>query len=445
MGPLWILWEICINCIENALFILLLIRQLGYRVEKKRYLFLCYFGLIAIESLLNFNTVSQISTVLILLSCYIASAVFVFQGSLPKRLVWGCSGAVIAQICNMITVNLFSWFGNINLMDGIAPTQTRFEMMICYILLYALLCFILAHMNPKRKIFLKWPLRITVIAIFVVGILAIQFIINIYLVLSGINQGAYLPYIDNDLVTISAIIIGTFISMLFLFEHIGSLAQKNIDALTELQQTKCENSQLKHVSDTYLALRAWKHDYQNHLDILQTYLEQNKLDELKKYLSEIKAETGPFMHLYYTGHSLIDAVLSNKLFIAYSKGIEIKSSVFLPETLNISDPQLCSVLSNLLDNAIEAQDTVALPFINILIHQERGMLYIKIENSSSGAYLFKNDQLISIKKTNDHGIGLRQVKKIVEDLRGIVDIQPQPENFTVKILIPMDIEGVHIA
>jgi Signal transduction histidine kinase regulating citrate/malate metabolism len=255
----------------------------------------------------------------------------------------------------------------------------------------------------------------------------------------------YLKAVDNSLVAISVIIIGTFLGMLFLFEYIGSLAQKNIDAASELKQTKLEIAQLKHVSDTYQALRAWKHDYQNHLDILQTYLEQSNFDEMKKYLSEIRTETGPFMHLYYTEHNLIDAVLSNKLFIAHSKGIEIKSSIFLPKILNIPDPQLCSILSNLLDNAIEAQDSLTFPFINIMIHQERGMLYIKIENSSNGKYLFKNDQLISIKSSNDHGIGLHQVSKIVEGLGGIINIEPQSESFIVQILIPLDVERTHIA
>lgn len=445
MGGLWILCEIGVNCIENLFFILLLTRQLGYSPEKKKYIFVCYFGLVTIETLLNLNGASDILTVFALLSCYILSAAFVFQGSLPKRLLWGCSGAIIAQLCNVLTINLLTTFGHINLMEGKLPTETRLELMICYILLYALFYFVLAHIKPQKSIFLKWPLRITFIAISVVGIIAIQIIINIYVDLSGINDGAYLAIVDNYLVTISVIIIGTFLGMLFLFEYIGSLAQKNIEAVSELQQTKIENAQLKHVSDTYQALRAWKHDYQNHLDILQTYLEQSEFDGMRKYLSDIRTETGPFMYLYYTGHNLIDAVLSNKLFVAHSKGIEIKSSVFLPKILNIPDPQLCSILSNLLDNAIEAQDAVAFPFINVMIHQERGMLYIKIENSSNGKYLFKNDQLISNKKSGDHGIGLYQVRKIVENLGGIINIEPQTENFTVQILIPLDLERAYIA
>jgi len=441
----WIIWEIAINAIEKALFVFLLIRQLDSSKVKKRYLVLGYFILVINETILNFSGMSLLPTVIILMAVDLAFTLLVFKGSLPKRLLWGCSGMIIAQLCNMITVNLFSLFGNISLLDSTAPTQTRFEMMICYILLYALFYFILAHIHSRKKIFLKWYLRFILIAIFAVGLVAIQKIIDIYLVLSGVHAGADLALIDNNLSIISAIIIGTYLGMLFLFEYIGSLAQKNIDAQEELQQTKWENAQLKHVSDTYQALRAWKHDFQNHLDIIHTYLEQNKLEELDGYISEIKTETGPFMHLYYTGNNVIDAVLSNKLFIAYSKGIQIKSSVFLPETLNIPDSQLCSVLSNLLDNAIEAQNGVALPYLQIMIHQERGMLYIKIENSSNGSYLYKDKQLSTLKKIDGHGIGLQQVKKIVENLKGIINIEPKPDCFMVQILIPINMEGAQIA
>lgn len=445
MDWLWSLWEIGVDCLENAFIVLLLTCQLGYCSNKKKYIPLCYIGLVATEVLLNFTNMPDLPTLLIFLFVDIAFAVFFFQGSLPKRLLWGCAGMIIAQFCNMITYNLFSLFENIDLLDSLAPTQTRFEMMICYILLFALIVFVLAHIKPQKKIFLKWPLRIVMISIFVVGILAIQKIIDIYYILSRINSGSYLPFIDNNLITISAIIIGTFLSMLFLFEYIGGLAQKNIDAQAELQQTKWENMQFKHMSDTYQALRSWKHDFENHLDLINMLVDQNNLIELKKYISEITTETGPFRHLYYTGNSVIDAILSNKLFIAHSKGIQIKSSVFFPEKLNIPSSQLCSVLSNLLDNAIEAQESVESPLIQIMINQERGMLYIKIENSSNGIYSYKNNQLTSLKKSNDHGIGLNQVKKVVENLRGIINIQPQPDNFTVQILIPLDLEGEHIA
>jgi sensor histidine kinase YesM len=434
----WTLWEIAVNLIENGLFVLLLTRQLGYLKRKKKYVFLGYFILVANITILNFTSVPLLPTVLIALAVQLVFALTVFQGSLPKRLLWGCSGTIIAQICNVLTVNLFVFFGNANIQESLSPTATRFEMMICYLLLYALFYFILAHIRPKRKIFLSWALRVILIAIFIIGLVAIQRIIDVYVFYTDVESGADLANISNNLIFVSAVIVGTFLSMLFMFEYIGSLAQKNLDAQAELQQTKWQNEHYKNVKDTYQALRSWKHDFQNHLEVMGTYLQKQKYAEMQKYLSQISTEIEPFMHLYTTGNDVADAVLSNKLFIAHSKGIRVNVSVVLPEKMGISDVQLCSVLSNLLDNAIEAQQSVAEPFINISIRPERGMLTMKIENSSTGNYNLKKRQLTTTKKEKGHGIGLQQVKKIVEDSRGILDIQPQADTFTVKILLPLD-------
>jgi two-component system sensor histidine kinase AgrC len=439
----WTLWEIAVNCIEIGLFLYLLMHQLSYKKEKLKAIFLAYIGIVALVTTLNFTGIPSLPTILIVLAADLLYTIFLFEGTIPKRLLWGCTHTVIAQVGNVLTYNIFNMFGNVNLQESLSPTETRFEMMVCYVLLIALIYFILAHIRTKKNIFLNLPMRIAMIAIFITGIIAIQKIVDIFHI--DLNSTSDMAVIHGNFIFVSAVIIGTFLGMLFMFEYIGSLAQKNVETQAELQQKKWENAHFQNVKDTYQALRSWKHDFQNHLEVMNTYLKGNKHEELEKYLSQISGEIEPLMHLYYTGNTVADAVLSNKLFIAHAKGIQVNASLVLPEKLTISDVQLCSVLSNLLDNAIEAQNGVTDPFINVTIRPERGMLYIKIENSTTGDYVFKKNQLISSKKAKDHGIGLNQVKKIVEKARGIIDIQPQTKLFIVKILMPLEIESEIVA
>lgn len=440
----WTLWEIGVNSIENGLFVYLLVHQLNYKKNKTKYMVIGYIILVALVTTLNFLGMPLLPTLLIALAAYLCYTLIVFEGSIPKRLLWSCTPCIIAQVSNVLTYNIFVIFGHSDLSGSLSQTELRFEMMVCYVLLIALIYFILAHIRTKKNIFLNLPMRIAMIAIFIVGIIAIQGIVDIFIG-SSINPGADTGILHNNFIFISAVIIGTFLGMLFMFEYIGALAQKNVETQAELQQTKWQNAHFKNVKDTYQALRTWKHDFQNHLEVMNTYFKNKNYDELGKYLSQISGEIEPLMNLYYTGNTVADAVLSNKLFIARAKGIRVNASLVLPEKLGISDVQLCSVLSNLLDNAIEAQDSVGDPFINVTIRQERGMLYIKIENSTKGNYTFLKNQLISSKKTKDHGIGLNQVKKIVEKARGIIDIQPQAECFVVKILMPLEMESDVVA
>ena len=444
MDWLWKLWEIAVNCIENGLFVYLLVHQLDYQRDKTKAMVLGYIGMVALITTLNFTGAPLLPTVLLVLAVDLSYTMFIFQGSIPKRLLWACTHTIIAQISNVLTYNIFVFFGHTDLSGSLSQTELRFEMMVCYVLLIALIYFILAHIRTKKNIFLNLPMRIAMIAIFIVGIIAIQGIVDIFIG-SNLNTGADATMLHTNFIFITAVIIGTFLAMLIMFEYIGALAQKNVETQAELQQTKWENAHFKNVKDTYQALRSWKHDFQNHLEVMNTYFKNKNYDELGKYLSQISGEIEPLMNLYYTGNTVADAVLSNKLFIARAKGIRVNASLVLPEKLGISDVQLCSVLSNLLDNAIEAQDSVGDPFINVTIRQERGMLYIKIENSAKGNYTFVKNQLISSKKTKDHGIGLNQVKKIVEKARGIIDVQPQAECFVVKILMPLELESDVVA
>ena len=439
----WKFWEIGVNCIENGLFVYLLVHQLDYNKDKIKYMALGYIGLVALITTLNFAGMPSLLTLLIALTAYLFYTLTIFQGSIPKRLLWACAPCIIAQVSNVLTYNIFAIFGNSDLQDSLSPTQTRFEMMVCYILLIAIIYFVLAHIRTKKNIFLNLPMRIAMIAIFIIGIIAIQRIVD--LIKNIHNSGVDMAMVNGNFIFISAVIIGTFLGMLIMFEYIGTLAQKNVETQAELQQKKWENAHFKNVKDTYQALRSWKHDFQNHLEVLNTYLNNKNYTEMGKYLSQISGEIEPLMHLYYTGNTVADAVLSNKLFIAHAKGIRVNASLVLPEKLGISDVQLCSVLSNLLDNAIEAQDSVTNPFINVTIRQERGMLYIKIENASSGKYKFNKKQLTTSKMTKDHGIGIQQVKKIVEKASGIIDVQPQAECFVVKILMPLEMESDVVA
>ncbi|MEI6101362.1 MAG: ATP-binding protein, partial [Eubacteriales bacterium] len=178
-----------------------------------------------------------------------------------------------------------------------------------------------------------------------------------------------------------------------------------------------------------------------HMDVLQSYLKNKKFEEMEQYLSQMNKEIGPSMQLYFTGNSVADAVLSNKLFLAQNKGVQVNVVAQLPGKLMISDVQLGSVLSNLLDNAIEAQESVAEPFINVSIRRDRGMLFMKIENSASGLYHYKDNRLVSTKKGGDHGIGLINTVKIIESVGGVMDIQPEMDRFTVKILLPLTAES----
>jgi len=140
-----------------------------------------------------------------------------------------------------------------------------------------------------------------------------------------------------------------------------------------------------------------------------------------------------------SGNYLADAILSAKVNIATSKGIKVECSASVPETLPIDDVDFCSVLSNIMDNAIEACELVkGKTYIECNIITIRNQLVIEVENSSTGIYKMSNGIFKSLKKSGIHGIGLRQTQHIIDKYEGICSINAMDNLFRIEISIPLE-------
>ena len=143
---------------------------------------------------------------------------------------------------------------------------------------------------------------------------------------------------------------------------------------------------------------------------------------------------------------ILDSVLSAKILTAKQYNIPIEWSVFLPNSIPLSPIELTSIISNLLDNAINATKSIPsdqAPYISFCLKPIGTSLFIIVNNKSTGEYSFTSSgALLSNQISIEHGIGLNRVKEIVEKYEGFMQIKPEEEAFTVKILIPMDI-SVH--
>lgn len=168
-------------------------------------------------------------------------------------------------------------------------------------------------------------------------------------------------------------------------------------------------------------------------------LENEHYSELKKYLAQLNSDFTNLTSMVSTGHPTLDAILSSKILIAKSHGITVGQTVFLPEKLSIPQTDLCVILGNLLDNAIEAcnkQNLQQPPYLNITIKIHKGMLYFKVINSSNGVYLYDKKNLLSTKKQPEHGYGFKNINEIVENYGGFFNYEPQSNSFAATIMIP---------
>ncbi|WP_306723470.1 sensor histidine kinase [Agathobacter rectalis] len=237
---------------------------------------------------------------------------------------------------------------------------------------------------------------------------------------------------------------------LFLFVYIsiyiyrlGKEKEKNDRLIQSITINQMEARQNEEIINSTHSLRVFKHDIMNHMSILYKLVENGKNSDALKYIYQINNSIERTSYTISTGIIPIDCIMTAKLSKALDNNISIKHQIHFPANYNISDMDLCSLISNLLDNAIEANCKLDITKrrLQIEIKPYNNMLLLFISNSSNGIYLYGgNGNLLTTKTSNknEHGIGIKRINEIVKKYNGIIEFDPGTEIFSVSILFPLD-------
>ena len=166
------------------------------------------------------------------------------------------------------------------------------------------------------------------------------------------------------------------------------------------------------------------HDLHNHIGVLRQFLTHEKYGEAVRYLDELQAPVQNLTATVWTGDETADYLINSKAAAAEADGIRFHVQVEFPRRTNIRSVDLCAILGNLLDNAIEAARQVENPerrTVALTIRRIHQMLVIKVENSFSSVPIQKNGELKTTKTGGGlHGWGLKSAQTAAEKYDGMV-------------------------
>ena len=224
-----------------------------------------------------------------------------------------------------------------------------------------------------------------------------------------------------------------------LLEYLLQRIMKREEDKTIIYQNKLMKQQMDEIENIYMTMRGWRHDYHNHLQSLKGYLSLNKVDQMKNYLNELETDLDSIDTLYHSGNLQLDSILNAKLAIAEKGHIRIHCDASIPPQLHVSDLDLCVILGNLLDNAIESCRKIENPderFIRVYIGILKKQLYISITNATSETVKQRTDHYFTTKR-GDHGHGLKRVDQVVKKYDGYLNRQNEPGVFATEIVLPL--------
>ena len=184
-------------------------------------------------------------------------------------------------------------------------------------------------------------------------------------------------------------------------------------------------------------IRRIKHDMKNHLMVIVSYLNSEDYVDAKEYTSQIMDKLNGIYSYIETGNTLLNHILNEKLNLAREKGISIKAEVENLSFGKMESLDFSAMLSNVLDNAIEACVVESEPELYVQIMKKRGYEMVLVKNRITNSVLAENPKLNSTKKeTGCHGLGVQQIRAVTEKYQGMCDFYEEDGYFCSCIFIP---------
>ena len=222
----------------------------------------------------------------------------------------------------------------------------------------------------------------------------------------------------------------------YIYDRLSALMEEKITLTMHQEQNRFYESQVNMMKSSLEEMRILRHDLNNRLVPLYSLLQNGNTDDALKQLSLLTASWQKQEEYSASGNPTVDALINYKLQHIDTDKVNITANVQLPSALSLPDFDLAVVLGNLLDNALEGLSTAKEPYLDILVRYSKGCLLIRIRNSFDGILLSGKQGLLSRKKdTQNHGLGLKSVRQIVEKYDGLLELSHKNRQFIANAML----------
>lgn len=261
-------------------------------------------------------------------------------------------------------------------------------------------------------------------------------IIDCYYINGNIYPNMSLAYL---IILSICLMIISFVFALQIAEIYRDLAVSSSRLEHARKQISMQKEYYDSLSGQFNEIRGIKHDIRHFIGVIGRLLEEGQYDDLKLFLEEYaeKIETDPVP--FFCENVVANSILGYYSMKAKKCGIPFHCACSIPKQLSVSDIDLCVVLGNSLENAIEACSNLEPD--KRFISNEAGVinnhLLIKIKNSYNGCLNFRNGRYFSTKKEKSGGIGMQNMKKVVESYGGYIKIEHDGKEFTLMAAFPI--------
>ncbi|WP_371025245.1 ATP-binding protein [Paraclostridium ghonii] len=427
--------------VEYLVFIKIL-NCLEERKYKKRYLEIIFLVIGVLEATIMFNVSSQYYDFINVLKCilFILFVKLNYKVSNYKSLLY----YLTYTTANYIILGFVFDTVYFIITGGTPYRSTTSEYNFAIISIIENMTLILINISyiniiKKFKKIDKEKINIIIIVGCVISNFSVAFISSLPRVLYNIKIDLYREVNGFNLNTTPRLsFLNGILLLMVVFKTIKDIKEKSEENLLK-EKIDMQYKYYLNLKESKNKVKRLYHDMNNHMLCINS-MSADK-EDINKYIDNIRKDLKQFKEIYNTGNMILDIILNEKQNICNENNIDLICDINFSKCDFIEMTDVCSIFSNILDNAIEACNKVS-----------RGKKYIKIrgtvvkshyviicENSKTNKLQIKNNKIITSKKDKFiHGIGLKSVKSSLKKYYGELEIQDFENKFLLQIYIPLN-------
>jgi len=430
----WYLIESLVNFLQ--VFVIFKVFELNY---DRRFTFrysveAAILFMAAILCLLNYNISIELNPFIYLsyILLIYALTIFVFNGNIFSKAVITFLLIAIIGTCELISALLISTITGIEINSLLKQDFGRFEaMVISHTLLLYMYLFMEKKTDKEKMNLLNKKYYLLVGSLLFLAVAMIVIVIWMYGNINNDNES-----VNNNLVLLTICVSALSIVSISLINNIIKEMHEKYKNDLELQHMRMEHTYFSDVNSVLEEIRILRHDMRGELAIIHGYNEMNQRDRIRNHIEKKLSEMDIQLLPQIDKDNIITSFLNFKLKEARSKNIDIhiQSSLSEENEIYIDKEDICRILNNIINNAIEACMECDEKYIKLNIDMLGSCIIIKSENPFSGELNKEGDKILTVKKDKTrHGYGLKSIRNIAEKYGGFVKLNYDDNIFIVEV------------
>lgn len=281
----------------------------------------------------------------------------------------------------------------------------------------------------------KVPIHLVVLLI-TIPTISIIGIVLLFIELKYTEKSIIYGTVIIRFVVLVCILFVNFIAF-YLFDNVVKYLHQTADMNLLQKQIKLQDKFYSKLESSHTEIRKMRHDMKHRLDAINILIEENNYSEAKAELSSMITSV-EMQRIVDSGNQHLDAILNLKLSEAQRAGITVQTRAFVSSGLHLTFSDLCVLLGNAFDNAIEAcqQIQYGKKNIDLEISSLNQALFISISNTVNSSVGCSIEELQTNKNdTKNHGFGLRSIQYIAQKYNGAIKIETDQHIYRLIIVL----------